>query len=269
MTILEVNNLSVHFKNGKKKMCLIQNIGFSIRRGECLGLIGESGSGKSMTMKGLLGLLEPSFQVTGQVVLNQKDWMAQKPSLKREIMAKEIGIVLQNPMNSFDPLMRIDRQMKDYMKHYKKLSRSQMHQWLLRLLEGVNIKQGDEVLKKYPHQLSGGMLQRIMIAIAMALEPALIIADEPTTAIDTKSQKEVIQLLQTIKAKGQAGILFISHDLGVVSALADSIVLLHQGKVVEKGLCQDFMKAPASSYGKELLECKLKIGGENHATRSC
>ena len=191
-----------------------------------------------------------------------------KPKHKRAFLAKEVGVILQNPMNAFDPLMRIERQMKGYLKNHVSNDKHEMHKWLIKLLESVNISDAEDVLKKYPHQLSGGMLQRIMIAIAMALEPNLIIADEPTTAIDTKSQQDVIALIHTIKNKGRSAILFVSHDIGVISQVADTIILLKNGELMEQTDCKTFMHKPQSAYGEELLACKRKIGGKAYAAGS-
>lgn len=266
--VLKIEGLcvSVHL-NGTQKY-ILKDINFQINKGECVGLIGESGSGKSTTVHAILGLLSKSFNQTGSVLLNQKDWLKMKASCKRRVLAKEVGIILQNPMNAFDPLLRIEKQMNDYLKDYVFFGKYEMHKWLIGLLESVNISECEDVLKKYPHQLSGGMLQRIMIAIAMALEPALIIADEPTTAIDTKSQEDVIALIKTIKRKKNTGILFVSHDIGVVSKLADTVILLKEGEVIEQTECNTFMTKPQSAYGADLLACKLKMGGKAYAAGS-
>lgn len=264
MKILDVENLTVKMMKEAEQI-LVDSVSFHIKKGECLGLIGASGSGKTMTVKGILDLLNPPFFVESKVTLNNMSWESLKKSEKRKIMAKDIGIILQNPMNAFDPLMRIGKQMHYYLYPYTKLKGEEFTNWLISLLEEVHISHGEDVLKKYPHQLSGGMLQRIMIALSTALSPALIIADEPTTAIDSQTQREILKFLKSIKSKNESGILMVSHDIDAVCSIADRIILMDRGKIVEQSDCVDFLRDPKSIQGKNLMKCKSKLGGEIHA----
>lgn len=266
MQVLSVDGLNVNYLGKEGEVKILDEISFNINLGESLGLVGISGSGKSMIMKSILGLLDDSFKVTGDIQFMGEDMINMDKVRKKKCLAKDIGIILQNPMTSFDPLMRIERQMSQYLKHYKNFNKKDMHHWLISLLAGVNINNGPEVLKKFPHQLSGGMLQRIMIAIATALEPSLIIADEPTTAIDSLSQLDIIRLLEDFKETHQTSILFISHDIGIISSISDRILLIRDGKVIENGSCNKFISNPTSKYGKDLLNCKLKLKGTLNVT---
>lgn len=200
--ILTVRDLSVHFRQGKRLVQLVDRVSFSVARGECLGILGESGSGKSMTCKALLGLLDDNFQVTGS--------------------SRFEGRPLQKRMEDILRLMRIH--------------------------------DPADVLRKYPHQLSGGMLQRVMIGLAICMQPSLIIADEPTTAIDSISQYAIMQEFLRIKQRGEVSMIFISHDLGVLSLIADRLIVMHDGKAVESGTAQEIFDNATDTYTRHLIK---------------
>lgn len=254
MSVFRVENLSVILRQQQKT--LVKQINFHVDKGECLAIVGESGSGKSMAAKAMLGLLGKEFQVLGSLWYNEQDFLRMPIRKKRGILGKKITLVLQNPMTAFDPLMRIGEQMAETLFDKRKSSRQEYALFVSQLLKKVNICNSEDVLKKYPHQLSGGMLQRIMIALAFALEPDVIIADEPTTAIDAVSQKEVIGYLREIKAIGKTAIVFISHDLAVVASIGDKLLLMQEGRILENKEMKVFMEGPESHYGKSLLYCK-------------
>lgn len=257
--LLEVNNLNVSFHQHKQSVTLVDRVSFSVEPGECLGILGESGSGKSMTCKSIMGLLDKSFKVTGEALFGGKDLLGLSREAMRKIRGKEICMILQNPMTCFDPLYRIGDQIKETFSEHLSLSPKEMKKKAIETLELMQIKNPEDVLEKYPHQLSGGMLQRVMIGIALATEPKLIIADEPTTAIDTITQYEIIKEFLKIKENHDAALIFISHDLGVISRLADKVVVMHDAKAVQKGTLTEVFMNPADDYTKTLVEKRTAV----------
>ena len=211
-TLLEVKNLSVEAKSKKLSVKLVDNISFSLKEGECLGILGESGSGKSMTCKAIMGLLDKNFQIEGSAIYENNDLLKKNSEDMRKLRGKEIAMVLQNPMTCFDPLYPIGYQMAETFTEHLNLNQEEIKKKSIEILELMQLKNTEDILHKYPHQLSGGMLQRIMIGLAMAMEPKLLIADEPTTAIDAVTQYEIIKEFIKIKEKYKVAIIFISHD---------------------------------------------------------
>ena len=190
--ILEVKNLSLVCRQKKKVHTILDDISFEVYPGECLGILGESGSGKSMTTKSIMGLLDRNFEVQGTALYHGKDLLKESKENLRRMRGKQVGMVLQNPMTCFDPLYRVGNQMAETFSAHTTWSKQEIYNKSITVLEGMHIHNPDEVLEKYPHQLSGGMLQRIMIGLAMAMEPELLIADEPTTAIDAITQYAIL-----------------------------------------------------------------------------
>ena len=199
--ILKVENLNVTLTQRKSSKKLVEEVSFEVRPGECLGILGESGSGKSMTVKSVLGLLDKNFQISGRAIFDGQDLLRESKEELRRLRGSRITMVLQNPMTCFDPLYRIGSQMAETFATHTTWSAQEIRSHSLEILAQMRIRNGEEVLEKYPHQLSGGMLQRIMIGIAMALEPELLIADEPTTAIDAITQYEILEEFVRIKKK--------------------------------------------------------------------
>ncbi|WP_443667302.1 ABC transporter ATP-binding protein [Desulfovibrio sp.] len=232
--ILTVRDLSVHFRQGKRLVQLVDRVSFSVARGECLGILGESGSGKSMTCKALLGLLDDNFQVTGSSRFEGKPLLSQTPEQLRRLRGGKISMVLQNPMSCFDPLYRIGEQMAETLQEHTALKGRPLQKRMEDILRLMRIHDPADVLRKYPHQLSGGMLQRVMIGLAICMQPSLIIADEPTTAIDS--------------------MIFISHDLGVLSLIADRLIVMHDGKAVESGTAQEIFDNATDTYTRHLIK---------------
>ena len=219
MNILEVKNLEVILKKNNKK--IIKNISFSIEKNSCVGILGESGSGKSITCKSILNILNDNFKINGEIIFDGKNLINYTEKEMKNIRGKQICMILQNPMTSFDPLFTIQNQMVETFLEHLNISAKDALELAKESLEKMRMKDIDVVLKKYPHELSGGMLQRVMIAIAIALKPKLIIADEPTTAIDSLNQKDIIEEFKILKNEINVSILFVTHDLGVLSYLAD------------------------------------------------
>lgn len=259
MPVLDIRNLSVKVRLGKEKLTLVDDVSFSIENGECLGILGESGSGKSMTCKAFMGLLDSSFEVTGRALFDGADLFALSGEEMRRLRGNRICMILQNPMTCFDPLCRIGAQMAEGFFAHTELSALEIKALCKNVLESMQIRDVDDVLEKYPHQLSGGMLQRVMIGLALAMKPRLIIADEPTTAIDSITQYEIVEEFRRIKESHRSALIFISHDLGVVSRLSDKVVVMNEAKIVQSGSTGDVLRAPSDSYTQFLIEKKMTV----------
>ena len=257
--ILKVEHLNVtlHHRRASKK--LVEDVSFEVRPGECLGILGESGSGKSMTVKSVLGLLDKNFQVSGSAIFDGQDLLKESKEELRRLRGSRITMVLQNPMTCFDPLYRIGNQMAETFATHTSWNAQEIRTRSLEILEQMRIRNGEEVLKKYPHQLSGGMLQRIMIGIAMALQPELLIADEPTTAIDAITQYEILEEFIRIKKQKNTAMLFITHDLGAISRVADRILVMNSGHVVDSGSFDHILTHADDPYTRMLVEKRSAV----------
>ena len=257
--ILKVENLNVtlHHRRASKK--LVENVSFEVRPGECLGILGESGSGKSMTVKSILGLLDKNFQVSGSAVFDGHDLLKESKEELRRLRGSRITMVLQNPMTCFDPLYRIGNQMAETFAAHTAWNAQEIRTCCLKILDQMQILNGEEVLEKYPHQLSGGMLQRIMIGIAMALQPELLIADEPTTAIDAVTQYEILEEFVRIKKNKNTAMLFITHDLGAISKVADRILVMNSGQIVDSGDFEHIRNHANDPYTRLLIEKRSAV----------
>ena len=257
--ILKVENLNVtlHHRRASKK--LVENVSFEVRPGECLGILGESGSGKSMTVKSVLGLLDKNFQVSGSAIFDGQDLLKESKEELRRLRGSRITMVLQNPMTCFDPLYRIGNQMAETFATHTSWNAQEIRTRSLEILEQMRIRNGEEVLEKYPHQLSGGMLQRIMIGIAMSLQPELLIADEPTTAIDAITQYEILEEFIRIKKQKNTAMLFITPDLGAISRVADRILVMNSGHVVDSGSFDHILKHADDPYTRMLVEKRSAV----------
>jgi nickel transport system ATP-binding protein len=258
-TVLETKNLQVYLTERKEEKQLVKNVSFSVGQGECLGILGESGSGKSMTVKAILGLLDRNFRISGQALFEGKDLLMECKESLRRVRGNQISMILQNPMTCFDPLFRIESQMRETFEVHTDWDRETIRKNSLKILERMKIQEPEEVLKKYPHQLSGGMLQRIMIGIAMLLQPKLLIADEPTTAIDSVTQYEVLEEFLRIRQEVGTAMIFISHDLGAISKVADRILVMNQGKIVDQGNFSHILHEASDEYTRLLVEKRMAV----------
>lgn len=258
-TVLETKNLQVYLTERKEEKQLVKNVSFSVVQGECLGILGESGSGKSMTVKAILGLLDRNFRISGQALFEGKDLLMECKESLRRVRGNQISMILQNPMTCFDPLFRIESQMRETFEVHTDWDRETIWKNSLKILERMKIQEPEEVLKKYPHQLSGGMLQRIMIGIAMLLQPKLLIADEPTTAIDSVTQYEVLEEFLRIRQEVGTAMIFISHDLGAISKVADRILVMNQGKIVDQGNFSHILHEASDEYTRLLVEKRMAV----------
>ena len=259
-TLLKVENISVFLEKNNKKRYLVKNISFELKEGECLGVLGESGSGKSLTCKSIMGLLDKkTFSTEGKAIYNEKNLLTAKKEDLRKLRGKEIAMILQNPMTCFDPLYTIGYQITETFTEHTTFSIQEIKKKSIKILEKMQLKNPEDILSKFPHQLSGGMLQRIMIGLALAMNPKFIIADEPTTAIDAVTQFEIIKEFQKIKENSKVGIIFISHDLGVISEIADYVIVMNKGKIVSQGKKDEIFSQTNDEFTKMLIEKKLAV----------
>ena len=260
--LLEINNLTISFQQNRHNTIAIDDMSLKIHRGETLGIVGESGSGKSLTSLAIMQLLSKQAKLNaGEIVLHLKD----KEKLKltqlsekelRKLRGNHVAMIFQEPMTSLNPVMTCGKQVSEVLLLHKGLSKKEAKEKTFQLFEEVRLPRAKDIYKAYPHELSGGQKQRIMIAMAMACEPALLIADEPTTALDVSVQQAILDLIQHLKAKYNTTTIFISHDLNLVSNIADQIAVIHQGKIVEKGFTKDIFSKPKHPYTKGLLGCR-------------
>lgn len=258
MSLLKVNNLNIKdIKNNKE---IVSEINFKLEKNTCLGIVGESGSGKSMTVKGILGLTSPTMSVSGSIIFdNNIDLLKINRNELRKIRGKRICMILQDPMSSFNPLYTIGYQMIETIRENKRLSKKEAKVVMIDVLEKMSIHEPEQVIKKYPHQLSGGMLQRCIIGLAMSMEPDIIIADEPTTALDSINQKEVIEQFKSLIENKKTSVIFISHDLGIIKHLAESVLVMKNGLSVEFGTSSDIFNNPKHEYTKYLVNTRLEL----------
>ena len=238
---------------------LVRNVNFEVQKGECLGILGESGSGKSMSVKAMLGLLDKNFSVSGHAWFAGKDLLRENGETLRKIRGSQIAVVLQNPMTCFDPLYRIGNQIGETFATHTDWKAEEIQERSIEILSRMRIRNPEEVLQKYPHQLSGGMLQRIMIGIAMALKPALLIADEPTTAIDSITQYEILEEFVRIKKEHDTAMIFITHDLGAISKVADQLVVMNHGEIADRGSFSHILHHASDPYTKLLVEKRSAV----------
>lgn len=256
--LLAVQQLTVTLDDGNK---LLDDISFTVNHHKCLGIVGESGSGKSLTCKAIIGLLESYFTVTGQILFKHHDsaldLLKQNNKTLTQIRGSAISIVLQQPMSAFDPLYCIGKQVVETLQAHLTINKDDAIAKTLTMIENIGLDNAKEIYKKYPHQLSGGMLQRIMIGIALELEPDLIIADEPTTALDSISQFYILKILKEIKSK--TTMIFISHDLGVIHYIADDIIVMNKGKIVESGSRDQIFYHPKHEYTRYLIDTRKQL----------
>lgn len=227
-TILTVNNLTISFKTFAGEVQAIRGVDFELKKGETLAIVGESGSGKTVTTRSIMGLLSKNAQVkAGQILFNGEDLLMKTERQMREIRGTQIAMIFQDPMTSLNPTLTIGQQIMEVLVKQRGMSKSEAIDETIELLTLCGIRQPEERLKQYPHQFSGGQRQRIVIAIALAGDPEILIADEPTTALDVTIQAQIIELLQEIQRKKGMSIIFITHDLGVVANVADRVAVMY------------------------------------------
>ncbi|WP_257166324.1 ABC transporter ATP-binding protein [Bradyrhizobium sp. SRS-191] len=258
--LLSVSDLSVAFHQGGRASTAVDHVSFDIKRGECVALVGESGSGKSVSALSVLKLLPypVASHPSGSIRFKGRDLLPLSEGQMREIRGSDISIIFQEPMTSLNPLHTIERQISEILQLHQPISNSAARKRVLELLTQVGIPEPETRLGSYPHQLSGGQRQRVMIAMALANEPDLLIADEPTTALDVTVQAQILALLADIRARLGMSLLFITHDLGIVRRIADRVCVMNGGKIVEQGPVEQVFTAPQHPYTKALLAAEPK-----------
>lgn len=255
--LLRIHDLCVRLRQNEQNRALIQHVNFDLERGQVLGLVGESGSGKTMTSTAILQLHNPNaIQVSGSIKLKGRELNGLGNKEMRRIRGRDIAFIMQNPMNAFTPVFTIGHQLVETIRSHTTLSKKEAKKRAVEALEQVNLPNPDQLLKQYPFQLSGGMLQRVMIAFAACLRPSVIIADEPTTALDLHNQFAVLQHLNDIREKYGTAILLISHDLGVIAEMADHVAVMQNGTIVEEAGVFDLFDRPEHPYTQKLLNTR-------------
>ena len=259
-TILSVKDLSVAFHQGGDTSLAVDRVSFDIRRGEVVALVGESGSGKSVTANSILKLLPypAASHPSGEIVFNGKDLLAASDAQLRGVRGNDITMIFQEPMTSLNPLHSIERQIGEILKLHQGIEGAAARTRILELLNQVGIREPEKRLAAYPHELSGGQRQRVMIAMALANRPELLIADEPTTALDVTVQAQILELLKNLKEEHGMSMLFITHDLGIVRKFADRVCVMTKGRIVETGSVEDIFTNPQHAYTRHLLASEPK-----------
>jgi dipeptide transport system ATP-binding protein len=253
-TVLSVQGLQVAIGKGAHAANVLRGVSLDIRPGEVRGLVGESGAGKSMLGRAVLGLLPANAAITaGAISFAGRDLLAMGEIERRGLLGRSIALIPQDPMTSLNPVKRVGAQMALLLRHHLKLSKREALERAVELLTEVAIREPRRVLDLYPHEISGGMRQRVLIAMAFACDPALVIADEPTTALDVTVQRQVLQLVERLRLRHGAAVLFITHDLGVVAKLCRTMTVLHAGRVLEEGETAEVLARPRHPYTRALL----------------
>ena len=255
MALLDVRDLKISFYDTTPPTEVVKGISFSLEKGETLGIVGESGSGKTQTALSILQLLKENSAVSGGEILYEGASVAyaSKDELQR-IRGKEISMIFQEPMTSLNPVLTIEEQIAEGLLIHGNCTPAERHEKVLAMMREVELPDPEVLCRKYPHQLSGGQRQRVMIAAALITEPKLLIADEPTTALDVTIQSQILKLLKKINERHHTAILFISHDLGVIRSLCDRVIVMNHGTIVESGSVDDVFFHPKEDYTRRLLD---------------
>ena len=254
--LLSVRNLKTSFFTHVGEVKAVRGISFDVNEGEVLGIVGESGSGKSVTSLSIMGLLQyPGRVVDGEILLNGEDILTYSKNQMRRVRGKEIAMIFQDPMTSLNPVYTIGNQIMEMILEHEKMSRREARARAIEMLKLVGIPAAEKRIDSYPHEFSGGMRQRVMIALALSCNPKLLIADEPTTALDVTIQAQVLELMKKLKAQYQTAMVMITHDLGIVAEICDYVAIMYAGEVVEYGTREHIFNSTAHPYTKGLFAC--------------
>lgn len=261
-TILKVEDLKTSFMTSSGEVQAVRGVSFEVHKGEILGIVGESGSGKSVTSMSILRLLADTARIkNGKIEFEGTDLTKVSDKQMREIRGQKIAMVFQDPMSSLNPLIPVGKQVAEMIHvHHPEMKRDELQAATLELFREVRIPEAEKRLKSYPHEFSGGMRQRVMIAMALACNPKIIIADEPTTALDVTIQAQILDLLRSLKDRINSSIMLITHDLGVIAEMADYVVVMYAGRVVEKGTVEEIFAHPSHPYTIGLMASKPVVG---------
>lgn len=263
--LLEVSNLQTHFQTPRGLVRAVDGVSFTLERGKSLGIVGESGSGKTILSRSIMGLLPARGTLrSGSILYNGEEIQGRSPSEMRNIWGRQMSMIFQDPMSSLNPLMKVGKQIAEPLMIHLGMSRDEAHATAARLLNDVRIPEAERRLNQYPHELSGGMRQRVMIAIALACGPNLLFADEPTTALDVTVQAQILELLQEQRKDRNMSLILVTHDLGVVAGHTDEIAVMYGGKLVEKAPTKTLFAKMKMPYTEALLESIPKINSPSH-----
>lgn len=253
--LLEIKDLEVFFKSSQGIVKAVNKVNINTREKMTTAIVGESGSGKSVTSLAIMGLLDESSleKISGEIIFEGKNLLESSPEELRNIRGNKISMIFQEPMTSLNPALKIGYQMSEVFRTHFEMDKKTAREKSIEMIKKVEIDRAEDVYNSYPHELSGGMRQRIMIAMALSSSPKLLIADEPTTALDVTIQKEVLELMKKLKEDMNTAIIFISHDLGVVSDIADYVNVMYAGKIVERARAEDIFKKPLHPYTRGLI----------------
>jgi len=261
MSLLEVENLQTHFRTPDGIIRAVDGVSFAVERGETVAIVGESGCGKSVTANSILRLIpQPPGKIAGQIRFEGADLLALSERAMRTIRGNHISMVFQEPMTSLNPVLTVGRQIAETLRLHQRLGRKAIQERAVEMLNLVGIAEPRRRAGEYPHQLSGGMRQRVMIAIALACNPKLLIADEPTTALDVTIQAQILDLMADLKKRVGAAIIIITHDLGVVAEIAERVIVMYAGRKVEEAAVTDLFRTPRHPYTQGLLAAVPKLG---------
>jgi peptide/nickel transport system ATP-binding protein len=254
--VLEISDLSIQLPHGADRTHAVASVGLSVRKREILCVVGESGSGKSILAHTVMGLLPPAVKVVGgSVRLDGEDLLTASKSRLRTLRGSRMSMIFQEPMTALNPVVKVGKQIAEVLGEHTTLSQSERRRRVIEMLQSVNLPDPHQLFDAYPHQLSGGQRQRVMIAAALILRPALLIADEPTTALDVTTQSQILQLIKGMQAAYNMGVLFITHDFGVVADIADRVAVMQRGQLVEIGAADTVLSRPQHPYTRMLLSC--------------
>ncbi len=264
MALLEVSNLSVQFETPDGTVTAVNGLSFELERGQTVGIVGESGSGKSQTVLAMMGLLASNGRASGSARFDGQDLLSLSPKALNSIRGNRVAMIFQDPMTSLNPYLTVERQMTEVLELHKGMTRAQARVRAVQALDAVKIPEAARRLGMYPHEFSGGMRQRVMIAMALLCEPDVLIADEPTTALDVTVQAQIIALLRELQREHGTAIVMITHDLGVVAGLCDQVMVLYGGRVMEQGSAESIFYQPTHPYTVGLLGAIPRIGQDGN-----
>jgi oligopeptide transport system ATP-binding protein len=253
--VLDIEGLEVRVPAEGGHRTVVANVDLHVDRGEIVGIAGESGSGKTLTALSILGLLPRGAQVSGSCRFDDAELIGRPAKALREIRGRRIGMVFQDPMTSLHPMLSVERQLTEHVRHHLKVGKAEARELAAQALADAHVPNPEAALRAYPHQFSGGMRQRIAIALALACRPTLLIADEPTTALDVTVQAGILRLLKELGRSAGLSVVIVTHDLGVISALTDRLYVVYAGRVVESGATRDLIQHPRHPYTRGLLDC--------------
>ncbi|MCH8534196.1 MAG: ABC transporter ATP-binding protein [Flavobacteriaceae bacterium] len=256
MPLIQIQGLNISFPNKKEENQVVHQLTYAVEENEILGIVGESGSGKSVSSLAIMGLLSDNASVEGKILFEEQDLLQFSTEAIRSLRGNEISMIFQEPMSSLNPSMKCGKQVLEVILQHQKLSKAEAKKQVLSWFEEVKLPQPDRIYKAYPHEISGGQKQRVMIAMAIANHPKLLIADEPTTALDVSVQKDILHLLKKLQKKREMSVIFISHDLEIVAQLADRVLVMYQGRLVEQNTVKELFEHPKEIYTKALLSSK-------------